>query len=137
MWGPHSVDMFANVDNRKTKRFNSLYWNPGTLGVDAFNSYWSIEVNWLVPPVSLASRAIHHLVECKALGTLVVPKWPSAPFWPLIFESDLEYKPCVFDVLEFTETRRILASGQNVNSMFANGTFTGKMLAVKLDASLC
>jgi hypothetical protein len=117
--------MFANVDNRKTKRFNSLYWNPGTLGVDAFNSNWSIEVNWLVPPVSLASRAIH------------VSKWPSAPFWPLIFESDLEYKPCVFDVLEFTETRRILASGQNVNSMFANGTFTGKMLAVKLDASLC
>jgi hypothetical protein len=32
MWGPHGVDRFANVDNRKTKRFNSLYWNPGTLG---------------------------------------------------------------------------------------------------------
>ena len=67
MWGPHSVDRFANVDNRKKfKRFNSLYWNPGTLGVDAFNSNWSSEVNWLVPPVSLASRAINHLVECKA-----------------------------------------------------------------------
>ena len=99
------------MDNRKTTCFNSLYWNPGTLGVDAFNSNWSSEVNWLVPPVS--------------------------PFWPLIFESGLEYKPDVFDVLKFTETQRILASGQNVNSMFANGTFTGKMLAVKLDASLC
>ena len=43
----------------------------------------------------------------------------------------------MFDVLEFTETQRILASGKNVNSMFANGTFTGKILAVKLDASLC
>ena len=134
MWGSHSVDRFANVDNRKTKRFNSLYWNHGTLGVDAFNSNWSSEFNWLVPPASLASRAINHLVECKALGTLVVPNWPSAPFWPLIFESDLEY---VFDVFEFTETQRILASGKNVNSMFANGTFAGKMLAVKLHASLC
>ena len=38
MCGPHSVDRFANVDNRKTKRFISLYWNPGTLGVDAFSS---------------------------------------------------------------------------------------------------
>jgi hypothetical protein len=93
------------VDNRKTKRFNSLYWNPGTLGVDAFNSNWSSELNWLVPPVSLASRAINHLVECNTLGTLVVPKWPSAPFWPLIFESDLEYKPYVFDVLEFTDSK--------------------------------
>jgi hypothetical protein len=61
MWVPHSVDRFANVDNRKTKRFNSLYWNPGTLGVDAFNSNWSSEVNWLVSPVSLASRTINHL----------------------------------------------------------------------------
>jgi hypothetical protein len=66
MWGPYSVDRFANVDNRKTKRFNSLYWNPGTLGVDAFNSNWSSEVNWLVSPVARASRAINHLVECKA-----------------------------------------------------------------------
>ena len=105
MWGPHSVDRFANVDNRKTKRFNSLYWNPGTLGLDAFNSNGSSEVNWLVSPVSLASRAINHLVECNTLGTLVVPKWPSAPFWPLIFESDLEYKPYVFDVLEFTDSK--------------------------------
>jgi hypothetical protein len=87
-WDPNCVNInfvFSARINRKTKRFNSLYWNPGTLGVDAFNSNWSSEVNWLVPPVSLASRAINHLVECKALGTLVVPKWPSAPFWPLIF----------------------------------------------------
>ena len=138
MWGPHSVDMFANVNNAKTKHFNSLYWNPRTLGVDAFNSNWSNDINWLVPPGVSVPRVINHLVECKARGTLVVPKWPSSPFWPLIFESDhLVYKPYVRDVLEFSETSRILAPGQNLNSIFANGTFKGTILSVKLDASLC
>jgi hypothetical protein len=55
LWGPHS-------------------WNPGSLGVNSFISNWSQDVNWLVPPVPLASRAINHLVKCKANGTLIVPK---------------------------------------------------------------
>jgi hypothetical protein len=54
------------------------------------------------------------MVECKALGTLVVPKWPSVSFWPLIFETDLEYTPYVFDVLEFTETKGIPLGIQTV-----------------------
>jgi hypothetical protein len=66
-----------------------------------------------------------------------VLKYPSSPFWPLIFDRNLEYKKYVYDVLEFSEYNRMLAPGQNVNSMFANGTFTGKMLAVNLDALLC
>ena len=125
------------MNNSKTKLFNSLHWNPGTLGVDAFSSNWQSDMNWLVPPVALAARAIMHLVKCKARGKLVVPKWPSSRFEPLIFDRNLEYKKYVSDVLEFSEHNRIFAPGQNVNSMFANGTFTGKILAVKLDASLC
>ena len=38
MWGPHTVDRFANMNNSKTKLFNSLHWNPDTLGVDALSS---------------------------------------------------------------------------------------------------
>lgn len=99
MWGPHSFDRFANTENAKTKRFSSIYWNPGTSAVDAFTSNWSCENNWLVPPVSLASKTINHLVKCRAKGTLVVPRWPSAPFWPLLFNENLCYKEYVEDVL--------------------------------------
>jgi len=97
LWGPHSVDRFASSNSAKTKLFNSLYWNPGSLGMNSFNSDWSQDVNWLVSPVPLASRA-KHLVKCKAKGTLIVPKWTSSPFWPLIFEDGLEYKPYATDV---------------------------------------
>ena len=87
--GPHSVDRFASSNNAKTKLFNSLYWNPGSLGVNSFNSDWSQDINLLVPPVTLASRAINHLVKCKAKGTLILPKRTSPPFWPLNFEDGL------------------------------------------------
>jgi len=66
-------------------------------------------------------------VKCKAKGTLIVPKWTSPPFWPLIFENGLEYKPYVADVLEFIETERILEAGTNVNSIFARGDFKGNL----------
>ena len=32
LWDPHNVDRFASSNNAKTKLFNSLYWNPGSLG---------------------------------------------------------------------------------------------------------
>ena len=55
---------------------------------------------------------------------------------PLIFEDDLEYKSYVTDDLEFTETERILEVGMNVNSIFARRNFKGKLLGIRLDASI-
>ena len=97
LWGPHNVSRFASSNNAKTKT-GRRYWNPGSLGLNSFNSDWSQDVNWLVPPVTLASRAINHLVKCKAKGTLIVSKCTSPPFSPLNFEDDLEYKLYVTDV---------------------------------------
>jgi hypothetical protein len=105
-------------------------------GVNAFNSDWSQDINWLFPPIPLVSRAKNQLVKCKAKGTLIEPKWSYSPFWPLIFEDGLEYKSYVTDILEFTETERLLEAGINVNSIFARGDFKGKLLAIKLDAAI-
>lgn len=135
LWGPHSYDRFANMDNTKLPLFSSLYWNPRASGIDAFTCHWANHNNWLVPPIALVPRCINHLVKCKASGTLVVPKWPSAAFWPLIFADGLSYKPYVLDVLEFHETNRILVAGNNPNSLFGSGRFRGTILAVRLDAS--
>ena len=74
MWGTHTVDRFANMNNNKTKLFNSFHLNPGTLGVDAFSSNWQSDMNWLVAAVALTARAIMLLVKCKRRGTIVVPK---------------------------------------------------------------
>ncbi|VDH97547.1 Hypothetical predicted protein [Mytilus galloprovincialis] len=129
LWGPHSIDRFANMENRKLLRFNSLYWNPGSESIDSFTCNWHEENNWLVPPVALAAKVINHLVKCRPVGTLIVPKWSSSPFWPLLFEEGLHYKPYVEDVFEFLEANRIFVAGHNVNSIFAQGDLKGTVLA--------
>ncbi len=41
-------------------------------------------MNWIVPPVYLVGRVLQHMANCKAKGTLVVSRWYSASFWPLL-----------------------------------------------------
>jgi hypothetical protein len=80
LWGPHSVDRFASVLNKKISRFNSLFWNPCSEAVYALTQNWSGENNFLVPPIYSVVRAIKHLVYSKAIGTLIIPRWVSAPY---------------------------------------------------------
>ena len=85
LWGPHSIDRFADVYNRQTERFNSRFWNPESEAVDAFTCNWGNENNWLCPPVHLINRVVQHAKKTNAQVTLIVPGWQSAPFWPVIF----------------------------------------------------
>ena len=84
LWGPHSVDCFASSNNFQLPRFFSKYWCPGSEAVDAFTVDWETEVCWWVPPLYLVTRTIKHARCCSSSGTLVIPMWISAPFWPVI-----------------------------------------------------
>ena len=135
MWGPYTVDRFASSVNTTLHRFNSLLWNPGSETIDAFSQNWFSENNWLVPPINMVIRAIRHLVACKAKGTLTVPKWKSAEFWPLIFSKNFEYKPYAKDVIEFSNTYGIFEQGSNKNTKFGVEPIGTQILAVLLDAN--
>ena len=80
VWGPHFVDRFANHVNAKLPRFKSIFWNPGSEGIDAFVMNWHGENNYPCPPICLILRVLHHMSNCKASGSLIVPLWHSAPF---------------------------------------------------------
>ena len=86
-YGPFTIDRFADNNNRKTLRFNSKFFCPETESVNAFTNNWQEENNFLCPPISLIGSTIRHLRLCKASGTLVIPVWPSAYFWPIIFPN--------------------------------------------------
>ena len=83
-FGPHTVDRFASTYNTQLQLFNSRYWNPGSVAVDAFTVNWSGENNWLCSPDGLVPRVLKHAQFCRAEGTIVVPHWESAPFWPIL-----------------------------------------------------
>ena len=84
--GRPTVDRFADVDNRKTVRFNSRFYHHASGGTDAFTQQWAGEINWLCPPIHLITRAIDYLQLCQAKGIIVFPQWKSAYFWPRIVQ---------------------------------------------------
>ena len=84
LWGPFSCDIFADENNHKTQRFFSAFWCPSTSGADAFAHDWSPFNCWTVPPINFIVKVILHMKLCRAKDTLVIPKWPSSNFWPLL-----------------------------------------------------
>ena len=83
-WGPFSVDRFSSNYNNQIERFNSRFWCPEAEAVDAFSVNWADDINWVCPPVCLIIPTIRHMCQCNAKGTLIIPCWRSAAFWPMI-----------------------------------------------------
>ena len=129
LWGSHSVDCFANHYNFKTARFFSSFWNPGCAGIDFFIQPIHKENCLVVPPVCVISRAFHYMHDQRAIGTVVVPFWPSASFWPLIINMYAHY---IVGYRVFNGTHG-LEHGRNVNSLLGSERFKGSILAVRVD----
>ena len=132
-WGPFTIDRFANFKNTKTKRFNSLFWNPTCEAVNAFTQDWSQENNWLVPPIYLISKAILHAKACKAKGALIVPLWQSAPYWPILQKGRNNYREFVVETKTFYNTDGILEIGDYRKSLLGSPKFKSPLLAIKFE----
>ena len=92
---------------------------------------WHKENVLMVPPVSAVSRALSHLRLCKSKGVLIVPKWPSSHFWPLLMD---EFYCHISDIKVF-KGKNVLCHGLNTNSLLGASYFNGDVLAVSLDCS--
>ncbi|CAC5410738.1 unnamed protein product [Mytilus coruscus] len=135
-WGKLTFDRFADDKNHKIDRFNSKFWVPGTRGVDAFAFDWSGENNWIVPPVRLVCRVLNHMLTCRAKGVLVVPKWKSALFWPMVWNNtENKFYEFITDFVEFDRSKHFFLSGSAKDSVFAQSPFISNVLVFKLDCS--
>ena len=97
IWGPHSIDRFASPQNNKIPVFNSRFWCKDSAGIDAFCQDWSADNNYFCPPVSLIPQVIKRMASFKAVGTLLVPKWPASSFWPFICPDGSHFNVHVHD----------------------------------------
>ena len=135
-WGQCSVDCFASSKNCKVPRFYSRFYNPYCLGVDSFAFSWAGEFCWLVPPVTLVTRVIRHVCLCKCKGILVIPYWPSAPFWPLLVDSQGSFNLFVIDYLFVENGKDVFLHGSNKNAIFGSENFSTPVLFLLLDGAL-
>lgn len=134
-WGPHTVDRFASDCNNKCVRFNSRFWNPGSEAVDAFTVNWAGELNWFCPPIVLIPRVVAHARACGCKGTLVVPAWPSAPFWPLLFPWGGVTPAFIQEVWPLPLFDNVLVPGRSGAVLFKGNRPTTDILAIQCDFS--
>ncbi len=132
-WGPHSIDKFASHYNTQLPRFNSRYWNPGTEAVDAFTANWAGENNWLCPSVVLVVRTIRHLSACAAVGTLLVPCWQSAAFWPILCPDGVHLASFVQDWKELPISPDLILPGVRGSALFYGKVLNSRVLALRIN----
>ena len=119
--------------NSQLPRFNSRCWNPGSEAVDAFTVNWAGENNWWCPPISLVPRVIRHAQVCGARGTLVVPCWPSVPFWPLLCPAEGQLVAFVKASLELPSVESLILPGLSGCALFNSLVPNTKVLALRCE----
>ena len=130
-WGPYTIDRFASFYNTQLPRFNSRFWNPGSEAVDAFTCDWGGENNWWCPPIYLIPRILGHAQEIHAEGTIIVPQWPSAPFWPMLFASGSKVSQNIMTTEVIDKEQVIICRGGSGSRLFSKEPNTN-LLAVRL-----
>ena len=130
LWGPHEIDRFANGTNARCARFNTKFPCTGSEGVDALAQNWAGVNNWWCLPINLIAKVINCAREQKAVGTLIVPYWPSAYFWPIIRPGGKGFAKFVADHLCF---QGVFTQGNDANICVFNGAPKFKTLALRIN----
>ena len=134
LWGPFTIDLFADDGNAKVERFYSKFHCPGTSGVNAFLYSWAKEENFIVPPVYLVPQVLQHMKWYNTRGVLVTPFWKSAAFYPMIVTNDGNFRPFVREVL-YVDGHVCTSQGKNKDVFIGSPLFKNQMMAIKLDFS--
>lgn len=103
-FGVPSIDLFASRTNTKCPLYMSWKRDPFAYNIDAFTLDWSKFFFYAFPPFALILKTLNKIVFDKATGIVVVPHWPSQPWYPL-FRS-----LCVEKILIFPPSKNLLTS---------------------------
>ena len=90
----------------------------------------------MVLPVSIVSRVLHYMKSQNAVGTVVLPFWPSAYYWPLLTSKYLKY----ISAYSMHIANQSLTQGRNLNSLLGSKDFKGHVIALRmkfLDYNYC
>ena len=92
-WGPFTVDAFASRLNKQMLPFWSRYLDPDAHRQDAFRQNWSGHNLWILPPHVIVGKCLAELRKQRVTrATIVVPIWPSQPWWSLLLQMTVDYQ---------------------------------------------
>ena len=78
VWGPHTIDRFASALTTQLPKYNSRFWDPNGMRIDAMaQTDWNAENNFVNPPIRFLGKILQIVQEQKAHATIVAPWWPA------------------------------------------------------------
>lgn len=83
-FGTPEIDLFASRLNKQVENYVTWLPDPHAKAVDAFTLDWGKWYFYAFPPFCLVAKCIQKIKSDNATGILVVPKWPSQPWFPLL-----------------------------------------------------
>ena len=96
-WEP-IIDLFASRLNNKVPRYCAWEPDQGAVFTDSFMYDWSEEnLEYASPPFSVIHMVVRKLIQDKAEAIVVVPFWPTQPWFTLLANTLCE-EPIIIDV---------------------------------------
>ena len=84
-----TIDLFPTIINTQLRTFISYRPDPNCVAVNAFLINWEKEKFYAFPPFACLFKILQNIYQDKAKGILIVPNWPSQPFYPRLIETSL------------------------------------------------
>lgn len=94
--GNPTIDLFASRLNTKCDKYVSWRQDPNSIAVDSFTISWKNIFFYAFPPFSLILRVLNKIIVDQAAGIIVVPYWPSQPWFPLyklLISKEVTFRP--------------------------------------------
>ena len=118
---------------RITDSFPQCPLSPGLLGICSSET----KVRNLIAEIRVISQISANFVcisfaqYCRPVGTLIVPKWVSAPIWPILLGPHFPFSACVKETIVFTNVSGVRGSTE---SIVDGHKFNSHVLAVRFSA---
>ena len=96
-----TLDCYASERFHQELPYHSRWADAGAAVTNTFRSSWQGEVLWATPPLSLAMDTLIKLRSDQCQALLVLPDWPSQPWYPLL--QELASDSLVFPLLRYLE----------------------------------
>ena len=82
------VDLFASKLNAQLPNYMSYQADDDAIAIDAFCHSWSYySCIYAFPPFSIIARMLQKMVVDKAAGLVIVPDWPTAPWFAALMRT--------------------------------------------------
>lgn len=124
-FGNPNIDLFASRINKKCEQYVSWHRDPEAFAINAFTLDWSNINFYAFPPVAVILKVLRKIISDKAEGIVVVPQWPTQPWYPLF------RKLLCSNVITFTPSDKVLLP----NSTDIQQSIT--LVAGRLSGQLC